>query len=181
MNKNILLVEPDKGKFPPLGLMKISTHHKEIGDRVDIVTGMQESFKDRQWDRIYVSSLFTWNLPLSLECGKYYSKSVDNPHENLILGGIGATLLPQYIKDNLVCKVVTGLLTAGKIDIETPNIDTIIPDYSLTDDKDSYYLHSTRGCIRTCTFCSVPTLEGGLTSSNNFKDNILKTRTSGRI
>ena len=41
MRRNILLVEPGyKTKFPPLGLMKISSYHKKLGDNVKFVKGI---------------------------------------------------------------------------------------------------------------------------------------------
>lgn len=40
MNKNILLIEPAyRNKFPPLGLMKIATYHRQRGDRVVFAKG----------------------------------------------------------------------------------------------------------------------------------------------
>lgn len=35
MSRNILLVEPNyKNKYPPMGLMKISSYYKQLGDNV---------------------------------------------------------------------------------------------------------------------------------------------------
>ena len=62
MDRNILLVEPDyKIKFPPLGLMKISAYHKRLGDNVTFVKGIRQSVEYEFWDRIYVSTLFTYH------------------------------------------------------------------------------------------------------------------------
>ena len=38
--REILLVEPPyRNKYPPIGLMKISTYHKSIGDNVTFIKG----------------------------------------------------------------------------------------------------------------------------------------------
>ena len=38
--RSILLIEPDyKNKYPPIGLMKISTYHKQLGDKVKFFKG----------------------------------------------------------------------------------------------------------------------------------------------
>ena len=38
--ENILLVEPDyNNKYPPIGLMKIATYHKNKGDYVEFYKG----------------------------------------------------------------------------------------------------------------------------------------------
>ncbi len=49
------------------------------------------------------------------------------------------------------------------------SIEALIPDYSILDQidykypvHDAYLLYASRGCIRTCAFCGVPKLEGGL-------------------
>lgn len=50
MNRNILLIEPNyKNKFPPIALMKLSTYHKMLGDKVVFFKG---EFKDFLYERI---------------------------------------------------------------------------------------------------------------------------------
>ena len=40
MNREILLIEPNyRNKYPPMGLMKISTYYKELGDNVTFFKG----------------------------------------------------------------------------------------------------------------------------------------------
>jgi radical SAM superfamily enzyme YgiQ (UPF0313 family) len=48
-----------------------------------------------------------------------------------------------------------------------PAIEDLIPDYSILDQieykypvRDAYFAYASRGCIRKCTFCGVPKLEG---------------------
>ena len=63
-NKNILLVEPGyKNKYPPLGLMKIASYHGQFGknDNVRFIKGESDkSVLDIVWDRIYVTTLFSF-------------------------------------------------------------------------------------------------------------------------
>lgn len=62
MNRKVLLVEPKyKNKYPPLGLMKIATYHKKLGDEVVFFKG---SFKDFIVEEIYkklISKLYVNN------------------------------------------------------------------------------------------------------------------------
>ena len=63
----VLLVEPKyKNKYPPMGLMKISTYHKMLGDEVHFVKGTNPSIDAEVWDRIYVTTLFTGSIPNSV-------------------------------------------------------------------------------------------------------------------
>lgn len=164
----ILLVEPDyKAKFPPLGLARLSSFHKNRGDDVAFVRGMSERLPFSKFDRIYISSLFTYELPKTVATLKYYSKYVENPFENLIVGGIGATLLPEYITRNITCKVIIGPLDqSGLLGLGEPPIAGFIPDYEMFDNAEfhylpdsAYFVRVTQGCIRKCNFCAVPIIE----------------------
>ena len=165
---NILLVEPAyRSKFPPLGLMRISTYHKEKGDTITFVRGKVSEIRDTQWNRVYVSSLFTYELPRTVDTINYYLPSVQNPETDVYVGGIGATLLPSYIRERTSCKVVEGQIsTENMLGVGTPPIATYIPDYTLIDSVDykyqpenAYFFRVTVGCIRKCAFCAVPVLE----------------------
>lgn len=60
---DILLIEPNyKNKYPPLGLMKIAYFHKYFhNDFVRFAKGrLPEEFDDKKWDRVYVTTLFTF-------------------------------------------------------------------------------------------------------------------------
>jgi hypothetical protein len=58
--EDILLIEPSySNKYPPLGLMKISTFHKNMGDNVVFAKGeLSEKFTGKEWDRVYVSTFY---------------------------------------------------------------------------------------------------------------------------
>jgi hypothetical protein len=165
--KQILLVEPNyRSKFPPLGLMKIATYHKAKGDSVTFVRGYDADQRSRHWDRVYVSSLFTWELPRTVKTIRYYSKSVNNP-KDIVVGGIGATLMPDYVRKLVDCTVVTGLLDKrGMLDKRSPILECEVPDYKIIDSMaynyiptDAFFLKATKGCVHTCKFCAVPKLE----------------------
>lgn len=45
MKRNILLIEPNyKNKYPPIGLMKIASYHKQLGDNVKFFKGDLKEF-----------------------------------------------------------------------------------------------------------------------------------------
>ena len=54
MNRQILLVEPNyKNKYPPMGLMKISTYYKNLGDHVTFFKGdLRELVLDDTFDML---------------------------------------------------------------------------------------------------------------------------------
>src|SRR5947208_3109080 len=82
MQSRVLLVEPDYyTRYPPLGLLKISTMHKSIGDRVKLVRGCKRiSFKP---DIVYVTSLFTYSWKAVYEAVGFYKRRF--PSSKLIL------------------------------------------------------------------------------------------------
>lgn len=165
--RNILLVEPDyRSKFPPLGLLRLASYHKSCGDKVTFIRGCNATLRAVSWHRVYVSSLFTYELPRTVKTIRYYRDCVDSD-EDIVVGGIGATLLPGYIREHAPCRIITGPLSSPRIiDGEPRPIAKYLPDYSIIDSseyayspKDAYYCRITMGCIRNCSFCAVPALE----------------------
>lgn len=145
---NILLVEPDYyTRYPPLGLLKISSYHKLQGDSVTLVRG-NELVSDPP-DRVYVTSLFTWDWRAVWDAVRFYKYMY--PRAEIRLGGIYASLLPDHAKLSGADLVWEGLL---------PKVEALMPDYSLVPTWQSSILFATRGCPRKCGFCSVPRLEG---------------------
>ncbi|MBQ2819110.1 MAG: hypothetical protein IJF14_01855 [Clostridia bacterium] len=167
---NILLIEPDyKNKYPPLGLMKISYFHKHIlHDYVRFAKGrLPEALSNTKWDRIYVTSLFTFEWAKTIEAINYAKTLVDDISK-ITIGGIAATLLPDQIFEETGIYPVRGLLNEpGKLGLPGDEcIDQIIPDYDILDDidyvypfHDAYFLSATKGCGMKCGFCAVQTLE----------------------
>jgi len=119
----VLLVQID-GKMPNLALMKISSYHKRKGDRVGWAWANP--------DRVYISCIFSKNLPHARGVAKFY------PEAEIRLGG-PALGYPNFLPDE---------------------IEHSMPDYPLYPDLDYSMGFTTRGCIRDCPFCIVPKIEG---------------------
>ena len=93
----VLLVEPNyKNKYPPMGLMKISTYHKMLGDEVRFVKGVDPNVDAAVWDRIYITTLFTFDFSISAETILHYMRLVDDV-SSLYVGGIMASLMPGVL------------------------------------------------------------------------------------
>ena len=167
---NILLIEPNyKCKQPPLGLMKISYFHKNImHDYVRFTKGeLPSELAGTKWDRVYVTSLFTFEWKATIEAIEYAKTLVDSI-DKVSVGGIAATMLPKQIYEETGIMPVCGLLNEpGKLGLPGDEcIDQIVPDYSMLDDidyvypfNDAYFLSATKGCGNKCGFCAVQTLE----------------------
>jgi hypothetical protein len=184
LSKMVLLVEPEyRSKYPPLGLMKISQYHRGKGDHVEFCRGMSAEHRDKaEWDRIYVSTLFTYDWSKTIKTVKYYRYSVKDPRsENLIVGGVMATLMADDIRAAMDCKVVEGLLDEkGKLGYGDDDvIDSLLPDYSILDQVDYQYAtanayigYMTRGCSRKCRFCAVHKMEPRFKHYQSMADHI---------
>ena len=183
---DILLLEPAyRNKYPPMGLMKISYFHKYIvGDYVRFAKGeLPEAFKDKKWDRVYVTTLFTFEWENTKKALEYALSVVKDPHE-VYTGGILATLMPELIAKNFpTVKNNTGLLNKeGTLGINGDEcVDTMPLDYSILDDiadeyvypaHDAYFAYTTRGCGMKCQFCAVQTLEPNYIPYLSITDNI---------
>lgn len=166
--RRILLVEPAyRNKYPPLGLMKISSYHKLAGDDVFFIKGCLPEFRNQKWDRVYVSTLFTFHWSMTIKTIKYYSKSVGKLSD-IFVGGVMATLMASDINDETGATVIPGLLDRpGILDDKSKTIvDALIPDYQILDSieytygaGDSYIAYATRGCPNSCDFCAVRKIE----------------------
>lgn len=157
--KHILLVEPAYNNlYPPLGLLKISTWHKRKGDNVQFIKDILHSpaldlfekeekcYKNlkEHYDIIYITSLFTYQAQFVIDSIKYYKNRF--PNAKIKVGGIMATLLPEYIKERVAIKPHIGLLRGA---------ENCPPDYSLYPNWPYSISFTTRGCLRNCLFCAV--------------------------
>lgn len=254
--RKILLIEPGyKNKYPPIGLMKIATYHRMLGDDVVFYKGDVQEFifnqilddciikldelyntidwkkksdeitqylklgystklkallpkpdeenedyeilkkqiplieiwlqhfsnyyKKKQykckgearWDRVYITTLFTFYWNITIKAIKDSKCLVKNPKE-LKIGGILASLLADEVEGETEIKPITGILDRpGMLDPKIKKaqdivIDDLPLDYSILDEIDykyptgsAYFTFMTKGCTRSCTFCSVPKLE----------------------
>lgn len=170
MKKNILLVEPAyKSKFPPLGLMKLATYHKRRNDNVVFVKGCNPKVKHEFWDRIYITTLFTYTWKETIKTINYYRDTLFNySRDKIYVGGILASLMPDEIFNETGIQPVTGLLTDSTKINQDDNviIDSLPADYDILKQvpfkysyTDAYLGYTTRGCIRRCDFCAVRRFE----------------------
>ena len=252
-----LLIEPNySNKFPPIGLMKIATYHKNLGNwdvvfykgdlkqfiieqitdkciaafnkidkttdwytRKDLVfdyiktrkgtaldaIGTEQSLKSEElrsvaidfkdfywkgtwkkypeWDRVFVTTLFTFYWKITIETIEFAKLLVKKP-KDLMVGGVLASIQPKEIEEATGIKPHIGILRAGDLDKgDTQMIDELPLDYSILDEieykypmTNAYYSYTTRGCIRHCAFCAVPTLEPIYNSYIPLKERISRTR-----
>lgn len=127
-----------------LPLMKLGAWRKSLGDECKLFSARLP--KAGEYDEIWISTRMTFDIPYAVGM----AMEAQTRAERVWVGGISATLLPEYFeKEGL--EVHKGLL---------PEAERFPPDYSFLDEKPKYSIsHTSRGCIRKCKFCMVPRLE----------------------
>ena len=186
--KNILLVEPGyPNKYPPLGLMKLASYHGPNGrkDNVTFVKGETPWVMDTAWDRIYVTTLFSFEWKRTSDAIDFAIRAARGQQERVFVGGIAASLMhDEFLREPRWAGVrfIKGLLDGppslalqlssdefefGAEDLTGSPIEELVPEYSILDQvgyrypvNDAYFGYASRGCVRKCSFCGVPALEG---------------------
>ena len=187
-NKNILLIEPGyPNKYPPLGLMKLAAYHGPHGrdDHIKFVKGDDPEVMLKAWDRVYVTTLFSFEWKRTADAIDFAIRAAGGQNERVFVGGIAATLMyDQFNSESrwTGIRFIQGLLDGppatslqlsteelefGADDVLGTPIEELIPDYSILEHvdylypvKNAYFGYASRGCIRKCSFCGVPQLEG---------------------
>lgn len=88
-------------------------------------------------DTLYISALFTWDIPDIIKVARWFSNSV-----RVEIGGPAATLMADYIYEN------TGFMPHKGLD---PRFDQQRGLY--------FYSFTHRGCPKSCPYCAVPIVE----------------------
>jgi len=160
--------------YPPLGLLKLARFHRRRGDEVRFVNGCDpDLFEEatlfspgRLWDRVYITTLFTFDFAKVVRTIRFYRDAVGGTKSKIFVGGVMASLMPEAIFEETGVYPITGLVTSPrqlKLKGRT-NIDRLPPDHSVLDARlyainETYYAYASRGCTNRCPWCGVPKIE----------------------
>lgn len=146
------------GKIPNLALMKISTHYKSQGEQVEFVK------QNEKYSKIYASSVFEKSKHISEQLKQHYGDLIE-------IGGTGwdkTKRLPAQIEQSkadynlytsdLILKKIGGILRKEKK--LSKAIEIVNAGMGFT----------SRGCVRNCGFCFVPTTEGQFRQDQEIND-----------
>ena len=147
------------------------------GETVDVL--------EQVWDRVYVTTLFSFEWKRTSIAIDFALDAVRGQAERVFVGGIAATLMfNEFVRVPRWAgiRIINGLLDQspaislklsaadgdfGAGDLDSKPIEERVPDYSILDHipydypvRDAYFGYASRGCVRKCSFCGVPALEG---------------------
>lgn len=133
----------------------------------ELLSAIAYSKPKKFYDRIYVTTLFTfyWNITIkTIDQAKILAANKDD----VLVGGVMASLLKSEIEERTGIKPISGLLDKPGI-LDSDNewiVDDLPLDYSILDEieytyptQSAFITFMTKGCTRKCAFCSVPKLE----------------------
>ena len=137
------------------------------------------------WDRIYVTTLFSFEWKRTASAIDQAIQVAGMQPERVFVGGIAASLMHEEFQNEprwAGVRFIKGLLDRppalalqlsaedldfGADDVDGIPIEELTPDYGILADigytypvRDAYFGYASRGCIRKCSFCGVPKLEG---------------------
>jgi hypothetical protein len=180
----------------------IKTRKKELVPEIGIdssdfsilLLGQLSDFKDYywkgiwkdnpEWDRVGVTTLFTFYWDITVETINF-AKLLVKKQKDLMVGGVLASIQPKELEAATGIKPYVGILNIpGQLDKgDTQIIDELPLDYSILDEieykypmANAFYGYMSRGCIRHCPFCAVPTLEPVYNPYIELTDRVNKTR-----
>lgn len=177
--------------------MKLAQYHGPQGkkDNVRFVKGEDQSAMNTAWDRIYITTLFSFEWARTARSIDYALELVGNKANRVFVGGIAASLMhdaylsePRWRGVRFI-KGLLGKAPANSLqldpfedelysdDVNGKPIEDLVPDYSILSHidyrypvSDAYFTYASRGCVRKCAFCGVPTLEGLQRDTNSLSD-----------
>ncbi len=128
---------------------------------------LKDYFENPTFDKVAITTLFTFYWKKTIDTINF-TKRLCKREEDVMVGGIMSTLLPQEVFEATGIRPHIGLLDKPRsIDEDDERIiDQLSLDYSILDEIDyvypannAYFAYMTRGCVNKCPFCAVPTLE----------------------
>ena len=161
---------PDRSKLNhtniPIALLKIAGYMRGKGCTVKLCL-LSEDNLDVEYDPevIFINSIFTYWSSHVRHCVNVMRSTY--PSATIVVGGIYATLHPEHCKEYTECDIVyTGL---------HPPSEQVQPAYDLLPFPcDTQIIHTSRGCIRNCKFCSTYKVEPHFICKKTIKDEINK-------
>ena len=134
---------------------------------------------------MYVTTLFTFEWKRTASAIDFAIRAAGNQPERVFVGGIAVSLMhdaflnePRWAGGRFIKGLLDGPPAAslalstddydfGADDLAGTPIEELVPDYGILDHigysypvHDAYFGYASRGCVRKCSFCGVPKLEG---------------------
>jgi hypothetical protein len=140
----VLILQLD-GKIPNLALMRLSAHHRVLGDEISFrFAGNECAVQKHLWeqpDRVYASAIFAKSCDLAIEVCRTFPGA--------ICGGTGWDL---------------------SVTLEQFGVTTQACDYSIYPKFRQSIGFTQRGCRLNCSFCVVPRKEGKVKAENTIAE-----------
>lgn len=162
---NVLLVDIlGTGRQPTISLQKIASYHLLKRNVVRYINnydyeqlryGLLDSFNP---DIIYITTIFTFDLKKIVKIInklRYLYKGAE-----IKVGGISATLMPEYIERKTGIIPIIGLWK---------EIDVVEYEFNFFPKIDYLPIFTSRGCLRKCSFCMSSKIEPKFYILDNWK------------